>query len=246
MGLVRGAWPDISPDGINVAFVPVNEDGAANSQLKVISLISGQVQEFKSLSGYGASKPRWSNDGSRIAFETADNDIGILDPLTGDWRNLTTALDLGSSSGGIDFDSWVFGDKSILFHSLHTLYEVGVDGSLMSKRPIDHFGISSATRFSLSPSRKLLLFDQTIDSEERPLNGVISVLDTSANKLVMVTPDTIEGRTPRWISSDRDILFTCLKRFNNQNPGICKIAVDGSNLSTLATSADFASYSVTR
>jgi len=74
------AWLEdvrISPDGRSVAFVKVTADRVANSYGRSIYLAStsgGSVRRFSS--GRTDHQPRWSPDGSRLAFVSARDDEG--------------------------------------------------------------------------------------------------------------------------------------------------------------------------
>ncbi len=249
--LVEGQWPDLSPDGSTIVFMSAGDTDAPNGwRMRALNLASLQVREFSSLVGRRILIPRWSNDGTKIAFVTIDSnasstDIGVFDPSAGEWKNLTEKLKLGSLAGGIDFDSWVPGDQSVLFHSLENLYEVAVNGTLVSTIPIANLHISSSTRFSFSADKKQLLFDQTIDTAGEPLNAKVSVLNIDNGLVAKITPGTIEARAPRWLPSQTEIVFTCMKRFAKPSqPNICKIRVDGTGLMVIARNADIASFSV--
>ena len=245
--LVEGQWPDISPDGESIAFMSGEiGDGTKPLRMKIVSLISHQVRDLSTLSGVKTFSPRWSNDGTRIAFEMIDSDqtyVGVLNPLTGDWKNITKDADLGPLTGGIDLDSWAPKDQGVIFHSLQNLYEVALNSTLISKTPIAHLNISSSTRFSRSADRKLVLFDSTISTSDRPENEVLAILDVTTGRVETITPKTIEARDPLFLSSEKELLFTCLKRFERPlRPGICTIGVDGKGLTLLISDGDRPSF----
>lgn len=250
--LVEGAWPELSPDGNSIIFMSGGDtDATTKGRMRVLDLSSLQVREFNSLADRGILIASWSHDGTRIAVEMVDSaasrlDIGVFDPATGELKNLTNKLELGSFEGGIDFDSWVPGDQSVLFHSSENLFEVTVDGTLGSKLPIAQLEISSRTKFSLSADRKYLLFDTIVDTPERPLNFVVMTLDLATKKLATVTPHTVDATDPRWFPQDKTVLFSCLKRPAHPpyRRGICSIGVDGKDLKVLAQDAQDASFSV--
>jgi len=251
--LIEGKRPDLSPAGDAVAYMSPELQGSNDSsQIKLLDLRTKQTWNFSTLANLRAFGPRWSNDGTRIAFELINADatrldIGLINPSTGDWQNITKSVNLGNPAEAVTLDSWVSGDQSILFHGLENLYEVGLDGTLLQKIPIASFcspdSISSGTRFFLSSDRKYLLFDRIISTSEDPENEIISIFDLNVKKLSRVTPNTIEARRPVWLPSQKEMLFTCLKRFARPyQPSICKIAIDGTGLTTLVGDGDFASY----
>jgi len=248
--LLKGQSPQISPDGKKVLFMSGESNDAINPwRIRLLDLASKQVREFTTLVGRDASSPRWSIDGSKIAFETVDSNrgsgaIGLLDPLTGEWKIIFTRVDLGPSEGTFTLDSWGPGDQSILVHTLEHLYEVSVTGKLAWQMPIADLGIDSETRFSLSSDKKYLLFDSTIDTKERPVNSAVKMLDVSTRQVITVTPDTVEARTPTWLPTEKAIMFKCMKRFDHPHQSnICTIGSDGKDLSVLVKDAQQVSYS---
>ncbi len=251
--LIKGSWPDLSPTGTALVFISTSGEGNDAGRIKVYDLNSNQTNDLSAIASLRAFGPRWSNDGTKIAFQVinanADRlDIGVLDLSSGSWKNITATVDLGSPAKAVTLDSWVAGNQSILFHSLEDLYEVSIDGVLLQKTAISTFcssdSISSATRFSLSSDRRYLLFDRDVDTAEAPQNEIISVFDFQAKFLSRITPNTIEARTPVWLPSDKEVLFTCLERFAHPyRPRLCTIAVDGTGLTIVVSDADHGSYS---
>jgi Tol biopolymer transport system component len=260
--LVEGKWPALSPTGDEVAFmsgkyydgplsnsIPPQQGRVDPWRIQVLDLRTKKSRDFSTLVHVRAFLPRWSNDGSRIAFKVinADEtrlDIGVLDPSTGGWQKITSALDFGNPAAAIDLDGWVPGDQSILFHTHEDLYEVRIDGTLIQKIPVTDFclegEISSGTRFSFSGDRKYLLFDRIIDPQDMP----ISLFNLETKKLLRITPQSVPGTTPAWLPSGSEVLFTCFKRFAQPaRPGICKISLDGTNLTTLVPDGDYPSFS---
>jgi hypothetical protein len=88
-----------------------------------------------------------------------------------------------------------------------------------------------------------LLFNRLDDSPEGPV-GVIYLFDVDTKKLARITPESIGGSGPRWLPSEKGILFICgnLNKMNNFS-GICTIGLDGTGLKTLLKNGSNASYS---
>ncbi len=249
--LIKGQSPEISPDGKKVLFMSGESDDATDPwRIRLLDLDSNRIQEFPNLSGQKAHSAIWSNDGSKIAFQTVDLSrggaiVGLLDPVSGQWKTLVNSVDLGVSNGDtFTFDSWVKDDRSILVHSLEKLYEVSVAGTPVWELPIVDLGVSSETRFSLSSDKKHLLFDSTIDSDERPVNDALNMLDISTKKITTITPNTVEARKPRWLPTEKQVIFGCMKRFDHPHQSnVCTIGIDGESLSVLIKNATSVSYS---
>lgn len=248
--LVAGQSPQISPDGTKVLFMSRDvNDNAGPLRVKLLDLASKRVEELPSLSRLDAYNLSWSKDGRRVAFESADagpgTAFGLFNPATGEWRVITRSLELRMNDyeAPFAFSSWAPDGESFLIHSLENLYEVSVDGKLISRLPIADLGINSETRFSLSADRKYLLFDSITDTKERPVNEAVKMLEMSTKQVFTITPDTIEARTPMWLPSEKGIIFTCMKRFDHPHrPSICTIDIDGKNLSVLVEYGQQVSY----
>ena len=89
--------PQLSPDGKRVAFVLFKSDWRANRPIGHIYRINtdGTDQIQLTFGERGEANPRWSPDGSRIAFlarrdNDANNQVYLLDTLGGEARRVTT------------------------------------------------------------------------------------------------------------------------------------------------------------
>jgi Tol biopolymer transport system component len=259
--LVEGVSPNLAPTGESVVFISVKENEDIMNRmfpppgrLRILNLQTNEVRDFSALRETRVGDSIWSNDGTRIAAwargpETTGPYIAILNTKTGelekkiiqDWNEIT-------HDEGMYLDSWTPNDQSLLFHTLGGLYEVSIADGLVQKLPVDDIfrlgEISSATQFSFSSDRRRLLFDRMISTPEEPPTSIISILDLTTKTVRRVTPKTVNGMSPVWLPSNRDILFTRTELVNDQwRPSICKIAVDGSGLSVVISDADYPSYS---
>jgi hypothetical protein len=84
--------PDLSPDENLVVAVQTN---LPQNQLVAISTETGEMTPILSIQNASLQNPRWSPDGTSVAFaikdSTAKQDIAILDFQTGKWRLLYDA-----------------------------------------------------------------------------------------------------------------------------------------------------------
>lgn len=257
--LVEGEGAELASTGKWLAFLDVKESEGIKNQifppagrLRVLDLRTMNVRDFSTLRDTHALDPIWSNDGTKIAVTLASDelersDIAVFDPATGESRKLTASTDVGTD--GMYVDSWTPDDRSILFHSLRALYEVRLDGGPVEKVPVDQLfengAISSSSRFSLSPDRRLLLFSSMLSTSEEPANAIISVFDLNTKTVRRVLPKLIQGTDPMWLPSN-EILFTRLEWDENKlawRSSVSKIDIDGARLTTLVADARLVSYS---
>jgi Tol biopolymer transport system component len=218
-------------------------------RLTLLDLRTKQIRNIKAMRDSQIGGPIWSNSGLKIAVtrstsNTKEVSVTVLDPYTG---ALEKEIFVGSDDA-IYLDSWTPDDRSLLFHTLSALYEVHVDTGLVEKldaRAIFKLGeISSATRFHFSLDRRYLLFDKIIDTSNGP-ESEVSLLDLTSKTVRRVTPQGIRGRAAVWLPSNKEILFSRVEwREEKWRSDICRIALDGSGLTTLARDADLVSFAM--
>jgi len=103
--------------------------------------------------------------------------------------------------------------------------------------------ISSASHFGFSSDRRSLLFDSIIDTPKEPATNVIFLFDIPTKTVRRVTPEGINGRAAVWLPLDKGILFSRVEwRREKWQSDICKMALDGTGLTTVVRDADFVSY----
>jgi TolB protein len=239
-------YHSMSPNGEAIAYGYSSAAFAGDSTIKVRNLVSGVVREFPELQGTSSYKPVWSHDGKQIAFTISKgwiSHVGILDVASGKWRDITTAPELEDQEMGVEFDSWMPDDKSIVCHSSRFLYRLALDGSIVLKFPLDSFDVGDSSpggaRFSFTADGKRLLFDPV-----HPDDAALFIYDFETKSLSRVTPETLGAGEPLWLPGEKEILFTCSDPDQRLTvPNICKIGADGSGLKILIENAGFASYS---
>jgi Tol biopolymer transport system component len=256
--IVEGLDPALSPTGEAIIFISVKEsEGIMNrifpppGRLKLLDLRTKEIREFKTLSDKRIGDPIWSNGGSKIAVTMSSttregSSIALLDPYTGALEKEIISTEMASNEP-IYLDSWTPGDRSVLFHTLAALYELQVDNGHVEKVPVDDIfksgAISSATHFGFSSDRRSLLFDRIIDTPKEPATNVIFLFDIPTKTVRRVTPEGINGRAAVWLPLDKGILFSRVQwRQEKWQSDICKMALDGTGLTTVVRDADFVSY----
>jgi len=112
-GAARLSSPDLSPSGDRVAAV---EHTAEGYRLVWIDLPAGAMHPLLAIEGEACFHPRWSPDGTKIAFVRKDArgwlDIALADAATGEWRTLGPADVYTDESPG-----WMPDGKHVLFSS---------------------------------------------------------------------------------------------------------------------------------
>lgn len=247
----KGFEPDISPAGDLIAFTADRDDSLKNRSIRLFSLKTNTGSEIQSLGELQSRSPRWSHDGTKLAFDVIIDDrthVAVLNPSTGEWDDITKGL-VTNNRIGPHFNSWLPNDKSILCHDLDYLYEVAIDGSTLQKIPIASIirvsSISSASKFSFSQDRKRLLFEGFGEAESGAVNLVVYLYDFKKHTLSTVTPKTMDASEPKWLPSGREIMFSQLE----DNVGdaaifdLCVMSVDGTTITTIIKDASNASYS---
>lgn len=249
--IAEGFEPDISPDGDLIAFTANRDDSLSNAAIKLFNLKTNTMSEIQSLGEFHSRSPRWSHDGTKLAFDVIIGErshVGVLNPGTGEWDDITKGL-VTNNRIGPHFNSWLSDDKSILCHDLDYFYEVAIDGSILQKTPIASIirvsSISSASKFSFSPDRKRLLFGGFRETGRGALNLVVYLFDFEKHTLSTVTPKTMDASEPKWLPSGREIMFSRLE----ENVGdaaifdLCITSVDSPTVTTIIKDASNASYS---
>ena len=261
--LIKGGTPDISPTGEEIAFTdghmydlpkgfgdPVPSAGRVDPfRIQVMDLRTRKVRDFQSLAGLRHYHPLWSPDGESIAFVFLNHDemradVGVMDNATGNWKKISTDVDLGNPAESITIDCWAADNRSLLFHTYQDIYEVGLDGRLLRKIPTTGLNVTTSdTRFLMSSDKSFLVFSRTDDTARGP-NEVLYVFDIKSNKVSRLTPEGMAASSPRWLVLDREILFSCATSDTKRNRSdICRINVDGTGFSKIIEDGDYSSIS---
>ena len=255
--LVEGLSPALSPTGETIAFISVKEnEGIMNrilpppGRLTLLDVRSKKIREFKAMRDSRVGDPIWSNSGLKIAVTRSSSNtrkfsIAVFDPSTGDLEKEILGSQIPSDDA-IYLDSWTPDDRGLLFHTLGALYEIQVDTGLVKKLDANIVfksgEISSATQFHFSSDRRYLLFDRVIDTSNGPETEV-SLLDMTTKSVRRVTPQGIRGRAAVWLPSNKEILFSRVEWSEGKwRSDICRMALDGSSITTLTRDADLVSF----
>lgn len=254
--IVKGRFPSLSPTGKLIAFVQDGDSPNDGVRLKLFDLETNSLSEPSALAGLKGSHPRWSPDGSRLAFQILIQDrlhIGVLDMKNNVWDAVTKNVDMSKESGS-NLDTWAYlsswspGSDSIICTTLHDVYEISLDGAVRRKiahEQIIDSGVSgSGQTFSLSPDGRYLLFDAMMDYEDMG----IYTFDLQKQTLTRITPVEIRAMDPQWLPSGEGILFIRLEDApeGSENRTVYEInqmSIDGRNITPIIQGAQNFSYS---
>jgi dipeptidyl aminopeptidase/acylaminoacyl peptidase len=131
MRLKRLADPQVSPDGSQVAFALTEVDlagGRRNTDLWIAPATGGEPRRVTS-SPASDSRPRWSPDGSRLAFlstREGGSQVWVLDLSGGEPRRLT------SLATGADAFAWVDGRRLLV--GTEVFPECGADDACNTRK----------------------------------------------------------------------------------------------------------------
>lgn len=243
--VAKGRFPNISPDGKMIAFTEdaVTDSVTSPTKIKVADLETNQVVEIESLARLDGGFPRWSHDGTKLAFRgNKEVSIGVWDLKSGNLINVTK--NFTAATEGFSLDSWGPDDKSLLCHDLENVYEIDLEGNVIQKLTIEGLipssDISSHTLFSLSVDKQHLLFDT-----ENPEDSAAYLFNLQAKVLEKITPKGFSPDEPQWLPSGNAILFTNprLTKGGEYIEDLYEIALNGGSPTLLIKNASHISYS---
>jgi uncharacterized protein (TIGR01244 family) len=231
IGLKRAGAPAISPDGKLVAYTvrDVNwDENAYETEIWIADVASGATHQLTN-GKKSSSSPRWSPDGTRLAFLSDRSDkqqIWIIRPAFGEAEQLTREEEgVGSFAWSPDGrqiaftmtdpkpEAWKDRDKKYgefeivdADQRLSHLWVIDAESKKTTRLTKGGFTVGS---FDWSPDGRQIAFDHTIDGD--PSNGgtadisIVTVLDATVTPLVKQDgPDT----RPLWSPDGRQVAFS--------------------------------------
>lgn len=207
--VVRGVDPFMSPDGKQIAYTENLNTNTPNRIVKVIDLATNKTRSFKSLAKFTHYGPVWSPDGKWIAlhvFREEGNEfnwvIGLVNPETGEWKNLTANI-----KGDVFLSSWTADSQSVIGHNLDEVYQVDLNGKEIKRLKVETVAggndIDSSNLFFLSSDGKQLIFNASIPEDADPEDLVVAIFsyDFETKKVKRLTPLTIVATNPNMLPS---------------------------------------------
>jgi len=252
----KGSYPNLSPDGRQLAFSIDNltrepDSKIISREIVVLNLETNKLTSFDSLKSYLCYLPIWSPDGTQLAFSILSGErwqAGVMEIATGKWEILSDKL---PANGGVSLCSWTADNQSILVQDLDNIFQVDLNGKLLRKisfaEVVDDVSYtSSLTRFSLSPSGRYLLFD-TGNLPDEPRLPIVWIYDLETHKRTRISPKTLSAYNPQWLPSGEEIIFAATPARSKRNtPAVYRIRRDGTLLELLIPNAEQPTFAVSR
>jgi len=220
---------DISPDGTTIVFASQRAAGQ-NSQLFLMNADGSDVRRL-TFSADNASGTvvddyaHWSYDGKSIVFQRSsdttgkmDADVWVIDPATGEERQITSLPDNWDSTPAFSHDN-----KGVVFERSSgpgfSIYRVDLATGEATRLTGDEAG--RAVGGKESPDGKKLLYTSSIDGDVD-----IYVQDISGENVTKLTDNDTTDTYPHWSPDGKRILFQSDRDGNHE---IYVMNADGSD-----------------
>ena len=212
----EGVFPDISADAKRVTFNTQEQKGTAWARhIAVVDLGTGEQTVFKDLPSENVAYPKWSPDGTQIAFTLYDGKNWHLALTKADESEFRYIKKSNGVSDEVNSPCWAPDGKSVFVQDMKNIYRFGLDGTEIAHwdiaKTIPNGGMSGNDRIDVSPDgQKLLLgIDMNEDAHRKTWDGPLPAVwtfDLTSKKATRITPKKLFGWDGCWID-DSSILF---------------------------------------
>jgi TolB protein len=195
---VDDGHPTWSPDGKQIAFEQVTDDGL-NSEIWIVNADGTNAHSLHQSGRY----PTWSPNGKYIAFSsnrTGRANIYLVNPDGSDLVRLT-------GTGGVFLPAWSPDSKQIVYSAQFNdhveAYIMGADGTNATRitnnasRATDYDG-----NFSWSPDGRQFVFQSARSGHQQ-----LYVMNTDGSNMIQLTDTTSNDRDPVWSPDGKYIAF---------------------------------------
>lgn len=223
-------WPDVSPDGTRIVFAAVQGNGPLVSEGLFVSGIDGEG--LAQLTEGDDQYPRWSPDGSQIAYTCgAGHDVCLIGAEGGEPSNLT------ADSARIDMAPAWTPDGQIVFMSARDLAATGRvseiyimegDGSNPTRLTNDKTAYNAFP--AVSPDGARIVYES-----DRDVSGgsELYLMDIDGQNPIRLTNDPAWNQNPVWSLDGTRIMFAA--NYGDGNLDLYLINDDGTNRFRITT-----------
>ncbi|MEP6668834.1 MAG: translocation protein TolB [Chthoniobacter sp.] len=231
-----GLFPVISPDGTRVAFNTEEQTGktAWARHIAVVDLASGKQTVFKDVPSENVYYPKWSPDGTHLAFTLYDGHNWHLVMINADGTGFRFIKKAKDAEATLYSPCWAPDGKSLFVEDMKNIYRIGLDGATIGEwniqKSIPNGDMSGDGRLDVSPDgQKLLLgIDMNEEAHRKDWDGplpAIWTLDLASKKGTRLTPKKQFGWDACWI--DDSTLFFISQAVGEKTASLYKMTLPG-------------------
>jgi Tol biopolymer transport system component len=209
--IARGSDPDLSPDGLHVAFTTSKTAPPDfTRQIAVVDLVSGKTQVLERLPSDNCYGAYWSKEG-RLYCSVFHEDrwkIGIFEADGSAFRFLPEPKHDGPwfSPG-----CWSSDGRSIFCQNLESIWQIQLDGTVLGQWDLASrtvaAGLNCGTALASSPDDSSVLVEVEVlagpDAKDSPALLQINLVTNQARR---IKPGGRRAMSPRWLN-DHEIIF---------------------------------------
>jgi TolB protein len=214
--IADGQAPDISPDGMKLAFNTVQAAGLpSHRQIAIADLATGKVTIFKDVPSDNSMEPKWAPDGTKLLFtfynKAGEMRIGIVKPDGTGFRDIQA----NQTYHAWWAPAWSADSRLIFGEDMENLVILNQNGAIVRQWVIEKIvpngDMSGDERMAQSLDGKTLLMDSEMNEPARKdwdgPPSAIWTLDMETEKATRLTPKALYAWDCQWIDP-ADILFT--------------------------------------
>lgn len=249
IALAKGNSAALSPSGTAVAYLSPGPDGETKSIVSISTDKKAKRTLFKS--SYPLRNLSWSRQGKLLfsILKGSKEELHYLEPGGLMAKTSSTKIPVPAGANGIFNPVWAPDGKSVLFHDLTTVYQVGLGGSVVANWSVKLItgkanSVDSLCRFAFCPSdTNLMLYTSSVKGTAKfeaamggEPNTALFTLDLSTKTRKRLTPDDMVCTDPSWSRDGKSILLCGYREAHYKQAypfRIYSIKPDGKSLSEM-------------